>query len=70
MYTWERLSLILQQLCMMIDSNWTHCDDCFTMYKNTESQCHLPETNMVLYANHNNLNSYLKMKHINQPNSP
>ena len=39
---------------MVKNSNWTYCGDHFIMYKNVESLCHIPETNIILYVNSNN----------------
>ena len=35
-----------------MDVNQTHCGDRFAVYTNTESLCHRPETNIMLYGNY------------------
>ena len=37
---------------MVTDGNQTYCDDHFEMYRNIESQCCEPGTNIVLQVNY------------------
>lgn len=40
---------------MLVDGTWTYCGDHFTMYKNIESQCCIPEINTISYINHKSI---------------
>ena len=37
---------------MVMNVNWTHCDDSFAIYTYIESLCYIPETNIMLYVNY------------------
>ena len=45
---WGLQSITMEYLCMMTDGNQTYHSDHFEMYRNIESLCCVPGTNIVL----------------------